>query len=1111
MSKEPLPIYFRELNKLYKTKDATELTYRPSLKNLIQSLYPDLTVFHEPKRQEFGSPDFRILKNQIPLGYIEAKDIGKSLDEIEKDSKLSNPRTHDGRQLKRYNDGFGNLILTDHLEFRWYYESEKRLTAKIAVIDSKGEIRPEKDAAELLARLLEEFLQTRTPSIRTPKELAGRMASLARHLKEVIYEALKTEGQRGPFHMQLEGFQKVLLPSLNAEQFADLYAQTIPYGLFSAKSNYTGKTPFNRVTAGHMLPKTNPFLRKLFDYMAGVDMDNRVAWIVDDLAELLNRTDIEGIIKDFNKKTGREDPIIHFYETFLAEYDKKLRKVRGVYYTPEPVVSYIVRSIDHILKTDFGLKDGLADKTKIKIKKTGNGNGTDDIPKVIILDPAVGTGTFLHGVIDNIYNTIVEKGQAGAWSDYVSQHLIPRLFGFELLIAPYTIAHMKLDLQLKSTGYDFSSNERLNIFLTNSLEEAFSSKGMHIFENTIANEANEAAKVKQDLPVMVVLGNPPYSGHSENPSDKIIEVDEGGFYEEGFGPSRKRIYAKKKMSVKQKTYIGHLLQDYFKVDGKPLGERNPKWLNDDYVKFIRMAQHRIESTGYGILAFITNHSYLDNPTFRGMRQSLMNTFDDIYILNLHGNSKKKEKCPDGSKDENVFDIQQGVAIGIYVKKPAKHHPPNIKYKDMWGVREIKKNGQTIGGKYYSLMNTNILDSEWARIRPIKPYYLFTKLDIDAEKEYYSLKSVTQIFGISGVGMTTARDDMVVDFEIPPLLERVSIFRNSSEPNKALCAELNISLKKGWNISASRELIRREKDITRFIKPVTYRPFDNRVIFYHESLVWRVVKRIMQHMLDNTNIGIICTRQTKDNWGVFCTKHIMTHKSLAAYDISTLIPLYLSEIEGMLKFDGPSLARNGRWPNLEKEFLKQLSLKIKMDFIPDGKGDLKKTFGPEDVLSYIYAVFHSPSYRKRYSEFLKIDFPRLPLTSQPALFRKLCELGSALMEIHLMEAKLDYITRYPIAGNHEVVKIRYTDPKGKGPGKVWIYDKEFFEGVTPQVWEFYIGGYQVCDKWLKDRKSRNLTGDEIEHYQYIVSAITKTIELMSQIDQTIDKYGGWPIK
>jgi len=632
---------------------ATEHTHRPALKTLIESLAPKIKATNEPKRIECGAPDFVISKipDLFTIGYIEAKDVGAQLDEIERSD-----------QLKRYLRSLPNLILTDYLEFRWFVNGEPRSSARLARVGKGGKLIPDKHGEESVAAILQEFLAHEPEPIASPEALAKRMASQTHMIRDIIIAAFESNNASTGLKDLRKAFAEVLIPDLdqpqNTPQFADMYAQTIAYGLFAARCNHSGPEKFKRLGAASEIPKTNPFLRKLFDLITGADLETEpYAGFVDDLVQTLAFTDMESILEHFGKRTKQEDPVVHFYETFLAAYDPKLRESRGVYYTPEPVVSYIVRSVDYLLKTRFGFKDGLADQSIISIQRDDEevGKVEEQWPKVLILDPACGTGTFLYQVVDHIRQRFIESGNAGMWSGFVRQQLLPRLFGFELLMAPYAVAHFKLGMQLagqdlddslrKKWAYDFSGNERLQVFLTNTLEEVEQKVGLLYGPlRVIADEAEAASKAKTHLPIMVIMGNPPYSGHSANASWRI-------------NPEGKKL----------PTFIGKLIQDYYFMDGQPLGEKNPKWLQDDYVKFIRWASWRIEQTGAGILAFITNHGYLDNPTFRGMRQELMKTFDDIYLIDLHGNAKKKEKCPDGSKDENVFDIMQGVAIAIMVK------------------------------------------------------------------------------------------------------------------------------------------------------------------------------------------------------------------------------------------------------------------------------------------------------------------------------------------------------------------------------------------------------------------------------------------------------------
>ena len=610
----PFDTYLKSIQK--NLQNGSERSHYPALKNLIDDPLHGIDAVIEEKGNKAGIPDFTVKRRDLLVGYIEAKDVGLNLRQIEKTE-----------QLQRYLEAFPNLVLTNYLEFRWYVDGKCRQTEVLADLSTNsGDGKLQIKNADKIAALLDQFLNYSGEIISKPEDLARQMARLTKAIRLATTTALDEEDNKGELHQLKQGFSEVLLPDLSDPDFADMYAQTISYGLFAARVGHaqnSGGETFTRRTAGTYIPATNPFLKRLFNTIVETDAVSKIDWAIDDLVLLLSQVDMGSILEDFGRRTRQEDPVVHFYETFLAAYNAALRKSRGVYYTPEPVVSFIVRSLDAILKEKFDLPLGLADNTRDPVTNK---------PRVQILDPATGTGTFLYEVVKQIYRNLEEMGMANQWDSYVSENLLDRLFGFELLMAPYAIAHLKLGLQLQELGYKFKGKQRLGIYLTNTLDEALK-KSEILFGQFVAQEANEASVIKRDTPVMVIVGNPPYSYQSTNTGD----------------------------------WISGLVRDYYHVDGLPLDERNPKGLQDDYVKFIRFGQWRIDRTGSGILAFITNHGYLDNPTFRGMRQSLDKTFDEIYIMDLHGNSKKKEVAPDGSPDKNVFDIQQGVAVAIMVK------------------------------------------------------------------------------------------------------------------------------------------------------------------------------------------------------------------------------------------------------------------------------------------------------------------------------------------------------------------------------------------------------------------------------------------------------------
>lgn len=599
--------------------------------------------------------------------------------------------------------------------------------------------------------------------IRTSEALAQRLAEVANVTRHRVNEAYTYERPHGALHKLYAAFKKALIHDLSVDDFADMYAQTVAYGLFSAAATpHTGTLTLENVVG--LIPQTNPFLRELFAECLRVSQGTRRAQIdldelgVGELLETLQATDIDAVLRDWGLQRRGEDPVIHFYETFLRQYDAEKKTARGVFYTPNAVVSFIVRSVDHLLRTEFGCKDGLATATRDEARNvrsagfspptSGEAETTNNF-RVEILDPATGTGTFLKYVIDQIYDNFNEKHKRLSaaerkkrWNEYVPTQLLPRLYGFELLMAPYTVAHMKLGLALKQTEYEFGSDERLRVFLANSLnEEAVASNTLDTMQ-WLAQEANSAAQIKRDTPITVILGNPPYSALSANMSDWIDGL------------------------LKGQTPNGKKVSSYYEIDDKPLGEKKV-WLQDDYVKFIRYGQWLIDRTGEGILAYITNHSYLDNPTFRGMRQSLMRSFSEIYLLDLHGNQKKKELAPDGSADKNVFDIQQGVAIGFFIKKrSATNKVAKVFHADLWGTREHK---------YEQLLLTEKGNVVWQELSPSSPYYLFIPHSEANRSEYESGWKITEAMPENVNGIVTARDHFVVDFDQASLLARINKF------------------------------------------------------------------------------------------------------------------------------------------------------------------------------------------------------------------------------------------------------------------------------------------------------------------------------------------------
>jgi len=1107
-----LQTYLSQVRLGVETGNRTERSYYPALKSLLETLRPgSVTATVEPKRIECGAPDFVVsLQTQhgpMTVGYVEAKDIGVSLDEAERSV-----------QLKRYFNALPNLILTDYLEFRWYVEGEHRRTERLARVGRDGKILSDKESGEGVAALLRDFLAHTPEPIAKPRDLARRMARLTHIIRDTIVEAFEKHHASEMLQGLRQAFARALIPELDqpekTAEFADMYAQTIAYGLFAARCNHRGSGRFQRRDAAAEIPKTNPFLRKLFETITGTELDEEpYAGFVEDLAQLLADTQIDAVLEHFGKREARQDPLVHFYETFLKDYDPALREMRGVYYTPEPVVSYIVRSVDTLLKTHFHVAEGLADRSAIEYARNVAEDGRikkakTTAPRVLILDPACGTGTFLYAVVYHIREQFMKRRDAGMWSGYVRKHLLPRLFGFELLMAPYAVAHFNLGMQLagydlraetlrKKWAYDFAGRERLGIYLTNTLEEA-ERRAEDLLEplRVIAEEANAAARIKRDLPILVVMGNPPYSGHSANKG----------------------------------KWITQLVYDYKKDCPELFKPAQAKWLQDDYVKFIRWGQWRIERTGAGVLGFITNHGYLDNPTFRGMRRELMRAFDEIYVLDLHGSSKKKEVAPDGSKDENVFDIQQGVAIALFAKYPAdataaskkrgskqrQERHAVVRHAELWGKREAK---------YAALLSHDVSTTKWTGLSPRAPFHLFVSQDGRIRAEYergWKISEAMDQNGDPAPGIVTTHDEFAVSWDSAEASEKVRRLLATKSEDEArslfrLCSQAQ------WKYErAKRELA--NGSWKRQIRPIVYRPFDIRWSVYDSNVAVHRRDRVMRHMLAGENIGLITSRQQSQQsagWALVGVSNRIIEScaiSNKTKEINYLLPLYLypdPEENGELFPNGTE-----RHPNLNPKFIDDLSTNLRLTFIPDGMGDLKGTFGPEDVFHYIYAILHSPTYRARYAAFLKTDFPRVPMTSNRNLFRSLRGLGKELVPLHLLEspAVSKSITRYPNKGDDRVETgyPKYLAPGQPEPGtgkplkrgRVYINEQQYFEGLPPEVWDFPVGGYQVCEKWLKDRRGRTLSYDDLNHYQKIVVALKETMRLMSEIDAAIPS---WPVE
>jgi predicted helicase len=881
------------------------------------------------------------------------------------------------------------------------------------------------------------------------------------------------------------------------EEFADAFAQTITYGLLTARwlgNDHLATTGegFTRQSALKYLPAASPFLNDLFKSALSVKIDDqrgRLLWLIDDVADLLDRIDVTYVFGAGDKDSDTAtDPVIHFYELFLAAYDKELKNKRGVFFTPRPVVSYIVRSVHEQLQKDFGLEDGLASTDtwndvakRVKSLKVPAGTKSSD-PFVCILDPATGTGTFLFECIETIERTMKERWRrdlqkedwedpaiVAKWKEYVSQHLIPRLFGYELMMASYAIAHLKLSLKLQETGYRIGPTNRLELYLTNTLEppSAVADPKLATLFETLASQAQAVNEAKRHKRFTVIIGNPPYAGLSANMSD----------------------------------HAQQLVDAYKMVDGEALNERK-LWLQDDYVKFVRVAQTTIETTGAGVWGFITNHGYVDNPTFRGMRRSLMRTFGSLRLLDLHGNANKKEVTPDGSEDKNVFDIRQGVAICVGTRI-GEGVPSTVAHADLWGDRETK---------YVWLTSHSGTTTNWSNLKPDAPFYFFEPQDISFRDEYDSWWRINDIFPINSAGFITARDHFVMDFDKAVLLDRMSDFADSSLSDSEIrrkyfegcgSAKYPDGDTRGWKVPTARKRLQADKKWRDHVRTCLYRPFDHRVVYWTDWMVDWSRPELTRHLDIANNYALITTRITKDSFAAFATRCVPGHKTVGAYDVNYVFPLLVDPSSGrqttMLQGSGPQ-------PNIAAKFGEDLAKALGLGVLK-GKG-LPSGISHEDVFRYVYAICHSESFRERYAEFLKVDFPRIPMPASVDLFRDLARAGAELLALHLMEGnpkKVAAPAAFIGSTTAEVEKISHSSRT------VWIDKKKTtgFRGVPDDVWNFHVGGFQVCEKWLKDRRGRILSKSDIEQYQKIVVALGETIRLMRGIDETVVKHGGWP--
>lgn len=1021
--------YVEAVNEKYQTGShvARELSYRGILENFIKSF--GVTTVSEAEHIECGAPDITIYnQNQNVIGFIETKDI----DNDDLDGKRRNKD-----QFNRYKDALGNLIFTDYLDFHFYDGQEFLCEIRIGkLVNDKIIYLPENE--DRFLSFINKFTCAKPQKITSTAKLAEILAHKAQLIRKNIEDLLQTDSEESRFFSKQIGiFKNVLIHDIDNQKFADIYAQTITYGLFVARMHDNSPETFSRMEAINLLPSTNPFLKEMFDLMVGTRMCDRLKWIVEDLVSVLGASDLRKVLKEYG---ARQDVVLHFYEDFLKAYDPKLRKNLGVFYTPKAVVNFIVRATDTILENDFGLMGGIANSDKVLYdkKQVVLGKETtekEEMYKVQILDPALGTGTFLAEVIEQVYAKFANR--KAAWQSYVDDCLLERLNGFEYMMSPHTMAHIKLGNLLEETGWQNVGNKkRLNVYLTNSLEEGkVSDKQFSLFEEAIASESLKANQIKANCPVMCVIGNPPYNDKSSNKGKWILEKMND--YKDGLN--------------EQKTH-----------------------LEDDYMKFIRLGQHYVDKNKSGVLAYITNNGYLFGISQRIMRKKLLESFDNLYIINLHGSAKLKETK--AGVEENVFDIEQGVAISIFVKNTNSKKRGTVHYFDLYGTKQQK---------FDFLMGNSLQSIEWKVFTPEKDDYYFIPTNIKKAKESFSIVS---LFREHGNGIQTSRDKLVVSVSKTELQENIETFSDPKYSDEEIAAKYKLKDTRGWNLKQARINVRNNNH-NDWIKSVLFRPFDFRYEYYSRQMVdWP--REIMPHLLKD-NCALIVGRQGqaigKQLWNLAFVADKLVDLNIYRRGGGDVFPLYL--------YHNTDLNGTNRTPNLNNEIVEEFEKILGLKF--DSEKSSAEQFSPIDLLNYIYGVLYSPSYRIDNQEMLALNYPSIPYPKDRAEFEHFAKCGNQLRQLHLMQnvkVNTEWATMNT-TGNNVVEKYDYKD------GRVSINKEQYFENVPEEAWNFTIGGYQPAQQWLIDRKNgRPLDWQDMEHYQKIISALMETKRIMDEIDK-----------
>lgn len=1052
--------YISELEGLYQTGNATEKSYRAALESLLREKAPqNIVILHEPKCETYGIPDFKLLRNDLAVSFVETKNINDN------DLKGVKPRGHK-EQFDRYRAALNTIVFTDYLTFHLYIDGALLCSATIGHTEGNRIVfdDDEQEVAKF-EKIVQSLFEAKIQRITSPLRLADIMAGKAKLISDIIFKAMAESSTSDDKELlkKMDAIKRILVHDMDEKAFADFYSQIIIYGMFIARIYDNTPDTFSLMEASKLIPTYSPFLKKIFGYITLTELHPCVEWIVGDLVEIFRATDMTKVMKNYGKESGKKDPIVNFYEDFFKKLDPNQRKDSAAWFTPQPIVRYIVNAVDYILKSSFDLPDGLADNSFTADPCTGNA-----VHRVQILDPATGTGTFLVEVCDKIRESY--KGQEGLWPEDVVKHIIPRLYGFEYLIAPYTLAHLKLSsaLGLKDVA---NVPERLNIFLTNSLEESSTIPPLP-FAEYISSEANAANAIKRDTPVMVILGNPPYKEKSANNSDWITAMMDD--YKQEPGKKKTVITAKKtgKKTVKN-----------------TLEEKNPKGLNNDYCKFIRLGEHFVERNEEGVLAYISANTFLDASLFRGMRYDLLTKFDEIYILNLHGSLKRKEVNGD-SHEECVFDIQVGVSINIFVrKKLTAGSLAHVFYKDVYGTKQEK---------FEYLDATPFSTNDFEELRPQAPLYSFCAYDSSAQDEYKQGFAVDKLIPNGVQGFTTDHDNVAIHSSKQSLLNIANDFVDKELSDETLRTKYNIKDGRDWQLSQAREKIQKSSQRERRITQVLYRPFDLRWTLFDTAFVTYPRPLIRDNVLNCENLVLCIGKQGNvignDEWSLAFISDLPTEKNVVYRGGIYLFPLYI--------YDGAF-----RHTNFDMKIVGEIERRVGLTM--QDNADKKRDpdgFLPVDVMDYVYATLYSRTYRTRFHDFLQSGFPVIPFPKDKDQFFGLAGYGKQLRELHLMKSikREDIMTSFPVYSKrfgNLVEKVRCKE-EADGLCRVYINGEQYFDGIPADVYHYTICGYQMAEKFLNDksRKGKRLTNDEIINYQKMIYAIRRTIDLQKDIDR-----------